>query len=126
VTDTENECFPDPEGMDGEQRLELIEALHSDNHDLLDKVRELADVIASGANAMVIIAGELDEADAKGKRRKALILASAKLETIGRMTLAYLGITPEDIEEQSAFADIVSSLEDDPTFNQEGEEDAEH
>lgn len=119
----ENECFPDPESMDSDEKIELINSLHEANHQLIDQVREMADVVASGYNAMVILSSELMEGDAKGKRQKAMAIVATKLDIIGRNGLLFLGVTPEDIEESDKFMQIISPLEDDPNFNQEeGEE----
>jgi hypothetical protein len=122
-SDVENECFPDPESMDSDEKIELINSLHEANHQLIDQVREMADVVASGYNAMVILSSELMEGDAKGKRQKAMAIVATKLDIIGRNGLLFLGVTPEDIEESDKFMQIISPLEDDPNFNQEeGEE----
>lgn len=119
---TPNECFPDPETMSDEEKIDLITALHEANHHYIDSLRDMADVLASTASSNVVIAEQMLADNTKGERRQALITAAVKLDFIGRTSLAYLGVTPEDIVEAGKFADIVSTLEDDPQFNPEVEE----
>lgn len=121
MTNSDGECFPDPRFMDDEQKLELIEALHSANHTLIDDRAAMAGDIANLGYAMLKWSEACDFALAKGhkRRKKTLALLGRKMEVIGTVALNSVGVSNEQVEEHEAFHAIIDGLEGDPDFNPE-------
>lgn len=118
----EGECFPDPNGMTDEEKIELIEQLHEANHFHIEQVIGLVESLQGLALSFRTLAEYAEENDAVGKRTKALRILAIKMALISKITLESLDITEEDVQVAEQFASIVGDLDGDPQFDINGEE----
>ena len=112
----DNECFPDPHGMSEDEKIELIDALHYSNHDLIEQHKVLVTAVSSLAFSMHTLAQQAVESNVCGKRTRTIDLLAMKLELISQIGLGTIGVSSEDVEQAEAFSAIVEGLEDDPQF----------
>lgn len=97
-----------------EEKLALIESLHSSLHLALD-------VLMSMCWSMDYIGSLLLDGDKFGSRKKAINIAALKLKVIAAMVRASYGITQEDVNVTEEFSEIVAQLDGDPSFMAESE-----
>lgn len=119
----ENECFPDPEGMSDEEKIMLIEQLHTAHHEGMEANSDLINAIAGLAWSMKLMADAAREDNNFRNRKQALGLLIMKLDMLSQFTFQSVGVTSKDLAEAEAFGSIVEDLADDPTLQfPEGEE----
>ena len=97
-----------------EEKLALIESLHSSLHLALD-------VLMSMCWSMDYIGSLLLDGDKFGSRKKTINIAALKLKVIAAMVRASYGITQEDVNVTDEFSEIVAQLDGDPSFMAESE-----
>ena len=97
-----------------EEKLALIESLHSSLHLALD-------VLMSMCWSMDYIGSLLLDGDKFGSRKKTINMAALKLKVIAAMVRASYGITQEDVNVTEEFSEIVAQLDGDPSFMAESE-----
>ena len=97
-----------------EEKLALIESLHSSLHLALD-------VLMSMCWSMDYIGSLLLDGDKFGSRKKTINMAALKLKVIAAMVRASYGITQEDVNVTEEFSEIVAQLDADPSFMAESE-----
>ena len=97
-----------------EEKLALIESLHSSLHLALD-------VLMSMCWSMDYIGSLLLDGDKFGSRKKTINIAALKLKVIAAMVRASYGITQEDVNVTEEFSEIVAQLDGDPSFMAESE-----
>ena len=92
-----------------EEKLALIESLHSSLHVVLDELMSMC-------WSMDYIGSLLLDGDKFGSRKKAINIAALKLKVIAAMVRASYGITQEDVNVTEEFSEIVAQLDADPSF----------
>ena len=92
-----------------EEKLALIESLHSSLHVVLDELMSMC-------WSMDYIGSQLVDGDKFGSRKKAINIAALKLKVIAAMVRASYGITQEDVNVTEEFSEIVAQLDADPSF----------
>lgn len=97
-----------------EEKLALIESLHSSLHVALD-------ALMSMCWSMDYIGSLLLDGDKFGSRKKTINIAALKLKVIAAMVRASYGITQEDVNVTEEFSEIVAQLDGDPSFMAESE-----
>ena len=97
-----------------EEKLALIESLHSSLHVVLDELMSMC-------WSMDYIGSQLVDGDKFGSRKKAINIAALKLKVIAAMVRASYGITQEDVNVTEEFSEIVAQLDADPSFMAESE-----
>lgn len=112
----EEQCIPDPESLDREELIQLVNALHEAHHEALDTQGILVNSISSMAYAYHVLADQVGIHNKFGKRRFAMAMLQVKLESLYQIGLSSIGVTPEDVTQAEQFADIVEDLANDPTF----------
>lgn len=108
--------------MTDEEKIELIDALHLANHQILDERVEMINSIAGLASAMHVISTQVLAGNKFGQRTKQMNLAAIKLEVLSQLGFAEIGVTYADVEQAEKFGDIIADLENDPSlqFPEEG------
>ena len=97
-----------------EEKLALIESLHSSLHVALDELMSMC-------WSMDYIGSLLLDGDKFGSRKKTINIAALKLKVIAAMVRASYGITQEDVNVTEEFSEIVAQLDGDPSFMAESE-----
>ena len=97
-----------------EEKLALIESLHSSLHVALDELMSMC-------WSMDYIGSLLLDGDKFGSRKKTINIAALKLKVIAAMVRASYGITQEDVKVTEEFSEIVAQLDGDPSFMAESE-----
>lgn len=97
-----------------EEKLALIESLHSSLHVALDELMSMC-------WSMDYIGSLLLDGDKFGSRKKTINMAALKLKVIAAMVRASYGITQEDVNVTEEFSEIVAQLDGDPSFMAESE-----
>jgi hypothetical protein len=122
MTDT-NECFPDPADMSDEEKISLIEQLHTAHHEGMETNNDLINAIAGLAWSMKLMADAAREDNTYSKRKQALSLLILKLDMLSQFTFQSVGVTSKELAEAEAFGSIVEDLANDPTLQfPEGED----